>query len=310
MESIVRVAVLRRAATAAPSSFVYLDRPEDKRAIVAQRASKRPGDLLPVESAAFRHDGVRRLQGVAAMKQRETPVSRVRAGARDDVDGRGPAPAELRGKSVRDDLELLHGVDRKVLEHAADDFVGVVHAIDAHVAAASKLSRRRDLDDPRLGGIEVRRRGVAGNQERQLQIVPAVQRQRLDRRLLDDAGDLALDGADRRRRGRDGDGLRDRRHPQRQHDLGRRSDVDDNVGKEEDGKPAPLRSNRVDAGPQVRNDVAAVGRGRRGASEARVLLRRRDRDVGHAAFLRVEGQTADRALRDLRRRGRDPEAQG
>ena len=87
---------------------------------------------------------------------------------------------------VRRELKFLHGVLRQILQRPADDIVVVVRAVDGHVAAATELAGRRDQNGVRFRRIEVRRGRIAGDEERQLQEVAAVEGQRRDFLLPDD----------------------------------------------------------------------------------------------------------------------------
>ena len=150
-----------------------------------QRPADRAGDLLAIKrrriQAAVGRDR-RGLHGVVAEEQRRGAVQRVAARAGDDVDGRAGRASKVRGKPAGGDLELLHALLDDVEQRPAHHVVVVVHAVDGDVAAAAELPGRRDDHGVGLGRIEVRRRGVAGDQQRQLHEVAAVERQPVDGR--------------------------------------------------------------------------------------------------------------------------------
>ena len=105
-----------------------------------------------------------------------------------------PADRPVLGREpVRDELELLHAVLCDVLQRASDHVVVVVHAVDRDVATASEPAGRRDEHRLGLGRIEGGGRRVAGCQERQLEEIPAVQRQRLDLPGGNDGADVRAD---------------------------------------------------------------------------------------------------------------------
>ncbi len=162
-----------------------LHRPEAEQVAFPQRPADRPGDLLAIErrriQAAVGRDR-RGLHGVVSEEHRRGAVQRVAARAGDDVDGRAGRASKVRGKPAGGDLELLHALLDDVEQRPAHHVVVVVHAVDGDVAAAAELPGRRDDDGVGLGGIEVRRRRVAGHQQRQLHEVAAVERQPVDGR--------------------------------------------------------------------------------------------------------------------------------
>ena len=125
-------------------------------------------------------DGRLRLPAVVAQEQRRGATELVGARLGDDVDDRGGRAARLGRETVGRDLELLHGLLGHVLERSTDHIVVVVGAVDHDVAAATELAGRRDEHRVRLRRIEVGRRRVAGNEQRQLEEVAAVERQHVD----------------------------------------------------------------------------------------------------------------------------------
>lgn len=100
----------------------------------------------------------------------------VAARTRHDVYDRGARPPEFCGKAIRRHLKSLDRILRDVLQRSADDIFVVVHAVDGHVSATTRLARGRDDDRLRFGRIEVGSRRVAGGQKGQLQEIAAVQR--------------------------------------------------------------------------------------------------------------------------------------
>ena len=148
------------------------------------RAAERRGVLLAVEgrrlARAAVEGGRQALQRVVAQEDGERAAERVGAAARHHVDRGGRRAALLGRVAVRRHLELLHRVLRQVGERTAHHVVVVVLSVDRDVAAAPRLAGRRDRHHVRLGRVEVRRRRVARQQERELQEVAAVQREVLD----------------------------------------------------------------------------------------------------------------------------------
>ena len=142
------------------------------------------------------------LPAAVAQEERRRAAQLVGARLGHDVDRRRCRAPRFRREAVGGDLELLHRLLRDVLQRPADDVVVVVGAVDHDVAAAPELTGRRDRDGVRLGRVEVRRRRVARHEQRQLEEVAAVERQRLDQLCRDDRIDHRTARVDRRPRRR------------------------------------------------------------------------------------------------------------
>ncbi len=162
---------------------------EPEQAIAPQRPAERRRHLLPIEWRGLVLVVERRRQRLPAIVSRKDgrrALRRVGARARDDVDDRRGRAAEVGAEAVGRDLKLLHGIDRQVQQRSADHVVVVVLAVDGDVAAASHLPGGGDQHAVGLRRIEDRCGRVAGHEQRQLEEVPAVERQRLDTRTRQD----------------------------------------------------------------------------------------------------------------------------
>ena len=118
-----------------------------------------------------------------------------------DVQHRAAA-AVLGVEPLREDVELLDRLERKELQQAADGVVVVVAAVDdvADVAAVAAADLRAVLRALRQVGVEAE--ADAGNRRRQVGELPAVERQALDARDVDDLADGRRgDGHEREFRG-------------------------------------------------------------------------------------------------------------
>ena len=163
--------------------IAHLDGAEPEQALARERAAERERSLLPIERRIAGQIGIdrlgQRLPALIAQVERGRTVRRL-AARRVTTLITETRIGRVGGEAVGRHLKFLHGVLRDVLQRAADDVVVVVHAVDGDVAAASRLTGRRHDHRLRLGGIEVGRRRVARGQKRELEEVPAVERQRLD----------------------------------------------------------------------------------------------------------------------------------
>ena len=117
---------------------------------------------------------------VSRIDVNQLPCEVVRAALGDDVHDAAVAAAVLGLVALRDEVELLNGLEREELQEAADGVVVVVAAVDlvVDVAAVAAANLRRVLRA--LGRIGVEAQADAGNRERRVGELPAVQRQILD----------------------------------------------------------------------------------------------------------------------------------
>ena len=159
-------------------------RAEPDHPIVDERPSGGHGELLSIERGLLTEPpivgGRQTLPGAITQEERGRAAQLIAARLGHDVDRRRRGSSGFRREAVGGDLELLHRLLRDVLKRAADDVVVVVRAVHHHVAASPELTRGGDRDRVRLGRIEVRRGGVSGHEQGQLEEVASVERQRLD----------------------------------------------------------------------------------------------------------------------------------
>ena len=119
---------------------------------------------------------------------------------------------ELGGELARDHLELLDDIDRQAGLRRVAPFDHLVrHAIDDVLDVPAELAVHGEV-------AALRRLIDAGREERQVEIVAAVERHRLDLLLIDGQAQLRLLGFDHRRLALDRDALLERRHLQREVD--------------------------------------------------------------------------------------------
>ena len=231
----------------------------------------------------------------------------VAAGFGDDVDHRGGRSARLGREAVGGDLKLLHGLLRDVLERTTHDVVVVVGAVDHDVAAAAKLTRGRDRDRVRLGGIEVRGRRVTRHEQRQLEEVAAVERQGVDEAARDHGIDHRTARVDDDRAAHD-DRLAhvaDRELQVQRHDA---TDIQNNVLARDVGESCGAGRKIDGARREIRDHEDAVRAGGHRPGHAIALSGDRHLGRGHRRALRIEHAAANRAgcgLSDGAARGDD-----
>ena len=177
-------------------------------------AAKGPPALAPSIRRVGRIEVVAGLEVPVAEHSEDGPAKLVGPSLGDDVDGSPGRSAQFRGKRIAVDLKLLH----RVLTDGGADAAGgvvVVQSIDgegvaAPTAAADTESGRGGRGDAVVAVIRhIVRVDDAGSQQRQVQVVAAVDGQILDAGRVDMVGLLGLvvgDGDPRRFR-RDFNGL-------------------------------------------------------------------------------------------------------
>src|SRR5579871_1606515 len=99
----------------------------------------------------------------------------VGAGLGDDIHDRRAGAAHLSRETVRGDLELLNCIFRNIQQHAADNVVVVVHAINADVAPTAQLSGGGDHDRSLFRRIEVWCNGIARSQQSEFKKVAPIE---------------------------------------------------------------------------------------------------------------------------------------
>jgi hypothetical protein len=99
--------------------------------------------------------GRRGVQALVAEELEDRALVFVGARLGHDLDGASPGPAVLGLDTGGDDLELLDGIHRDLLEEPAHGVVGVVPAVEG-IEDASPGGVRADADrgNPALGGIK------------------------------------------------------------------------------------------------------------------------------------------------------------
>ncbi len=276
-----------------------------KQLVLLDRAANRAAELLAVKGC--RRQSVRkrarlRVQVPVAFVVENRTVILVGAAFGHNINDAGSGTARFGRELRRRNLKFRDGILREVGERSADYVVVVVAAVHGDVAAAADATVRADFQRVRLGGVEIRRRAVAGHEVRQFQKVSAVQRNGFD----GGGGDLPLNHGlghfhgVRCARNRDaGSHGRDfyfrvfRGGAARLHNYAfvlRRC------------KSRSLDRNRVRSRGHIRQHVKAVGVGSRFARHVRRVIY--DRNLGaryhRAAWIRHS--SVDRARRRLRLR--------
>ena len=167
---------------------------EEERLVAPDRAAGREPPLVARELGRVLAGDVRGVEAVVAVEVERAAAEAVGARAGDDVDDAALRAAELGLVAGGDDLELLDRVLRVALERAAVERVVVVGAV------VDVGGRRRALAEDReaLVAHRVGTLGDAGHQRHQVFGVAGLERQRLDRELLDAGGDLAALDLDQR----------------------------------------------------------------------------------------------------------------
>src|SRR4029450_3775510 len=113
------------------------------------RTANRPAELLAtkiLERLAIR---CVRCQALDALVVEQRSLHQVRAGLRNDIDDAARGVAELCAGAGRNDLKLLHSLERDVDRRAlpahllAEEAVGVVATVEADVVEDAALARKR-----------------------------------------------------------------------------------------------------------------------------------------------------------------------
>ena len=286
-----------------------------------ERAAERAPELVPIErrhrildQRAIRLHGladeeIAGVEGVVAQELVAGAAQLIRARLRGHRDDAG-ATAELRREHAGQDLEFTHLLDRWHDDEGVEGELVVVDAVD-HPRIGVRLRPERievggaaRVEGARTGEVLARlARCDPRCQVHERGEVPAVQRQFLDRHLLDDRAGLRGIGAhDRRTRDHRG-GLFDRAHFERHVDAHAVGDLQDDAGTDPGLESLELHLHLVGPGHQERRgiDAAPVGHERRG----RVPVDLADRDLcaGNDLTGRVADGPGDAPGRDLGGRG-------
>ena len=235
-----------------------------------------------------------------ALEFEDAALDRVRAGLGDDVDHAAGRPSELGRRAARDDLELLHRVERDVDRRAltarllTEEPVVVVAAVEADVIEDAALPGKRDFVAVRsLHDADARR-------ERQevFELAPE-NRNRVDRRLVQRCRGRSPRRLDHGSRGRHrhrfrhtGDLHRDR---QRNGLTDSQHDVLLNVRR----KPRQRERHPVVPGRELKEHEPAVRLGHERPAEVRVDVARFDGHARQACAGRVGDGSLNGAGRDL-----------
>ena len=293
---------------------------EVERPVLHHRSTEVHAELLAIEERlrchvatgidARRVEVVARVEPVVAVEVERFAVHRVGPRPGGDVDDRAGIPAVLRAEGRVVDLELGHRVDRRLEGDLRVRQVvqvdAVHHEVDGRLPVARRHEGERSLAAQRRAQPRVlRRRAAAGHQRPEVDEMPAVQRNLLDRLLGHDLADRDGRRLDERRRAGHGDVFRDCANTQLQ------IEGDGLGGPDRDlallvRKPFEMRGDLVGAGRErgrhelaggIGHDVALlIGRG----------LAEHNRHARHDGALRIGDGSLDRGrgLRAHRRDGR------
>ncbi len=163
-------------------------------------------------------------QRLEALEVEQAAAHVVAAGLRDDVDDTTRRAAEFGRRAGRDDLKLLHRVERDVDRGAlsarllAEEPVVVVAAVEADVVEHAALAGKRDLI-----AIRPLHDAHAGGQRQEIFELASENRQRADDALVECRRDAAASRLDDRRAGH-GDGFLNRGHLQARRQVDRLAD--------------------------------------------------------------------------------------
>src|SRR6476660_1950067 len=180
-----------RKTLALPQAFITQ---EEERGALVQRAAKVPTKLISLERINGRNtlagEGIAGVKPVIAQIVVNFAMERIRAGTRGDIHNRAGVTAVLRAICGVIHLKLGNGVDRRLEGDLVLHHVVQVDAVDHEVhgifTVARGIKRKRSLSAQRRRQEAVlRRRDCSWNQQRQIDKVAAVQRNVLDRTLVD-----------------------------------------------------------------------------------------------------------------------------
>ena len=243
---------------------------EPERPVLHQRSADRGAELVAFPLRLRRSERVREeVVGVETVVAEELVDAAANGvGARLDrrVDDGARAAAELGGVGVRLNLELLQRLDRRLhqLHVLAAERVRVGDVVDAveqeHVverAIAVHVQHALEVDARQPGSTGKH----TGRQQRQLVVVPAVERQFDDLLLIDDRASRRGQRVEQRRRADDLDGLGEPAGLQRDIDARHLCDLQRQARAHRLLEPLALHRHRVVAGSKAGNDVGpGVGR--------------------------------------------------
>jgi hypothetical protein len=128
-----------------------LDRAEEERLVLLERTAERAAPLFAVEAIEIAAVGQLARHRLVPLEIEQRAVRGVGARLRDHVDDAAGGASEFRRRAARDDLELLHRVERDVDRGAlaarlfAEEPVVVVAAVEADVVEDAALPGERDL---------------------------------------------------------------------------------------------------------------------------------------------------------------------
>ena len=255
---------------------------EEERAVVTvvqpgkhQRTADRAAELMTIQrrlrilhQAAvglrhLAHEEVARVEGVVPHVLEHGAVQQVAARLGRDRDHARPA-AEFRREHPRQHLELAHLLDRRRDDHGIERVFVVVDPVDQPGVRVGLVSECVEVRGP--AGIERAgpRQVLVGLPRRdsrrqvdQRREVAAVQRQLLDRPLLDDRPDLGRVRPEQRRFGHDRRGLLDAAHLERHVDTRALVDLQDHALPAPAAEALHVHLDRVGSGRQERRGVAA-----------------------------------------------------
>src|SRR4051812_24562057 len=153
-----------------------------------------------------------RIEGAVAEELKNLAMKLVRAGTGGDVYDRAGVPSVFGTKGRVIGFELLHGIDRRlesdlVLDHVVE-VDAVNHEVNGVLTTAGRVQAKRSLAAQRRRQKSIlRRRYRTGNQQAEVDKVSSIQRDLLDRPLVDDLAHGNGGVLDHRRIHRDGHAL-------------------------------------------------------------------------------------------------------
>jgi hypothetical protein len=208
---------------------------EEKAAIPGERAAQRAAELVLPQRwhrRVLRIEEVVGVEGVVAVELEQAASKRVGARPGRDVDQRRRLAAELRRVHRLLYLELLDRVDRRIDDEVVEQLVGHLRAVEQIYVVPGSLA----ADVGKLAGLLQRVAASAARRNhhrvrelRQGEEVAPVERKLDDLAAIDDVADLCGVGLQQRRRGCDGDVLRNAFDGQHEVDVERAADIEHNA---------------------------------------------------------------------------------
>ena len=279
---------------------------EVERPVLHHRSTEVHAELLAIEERLRCHVAT----GIDARRVEGFAVHRVGPRPGGDVDDRAGIPAVLRAEGRVVDLELGHRVDRRLEGDLRVRQVvqvdAVHHEVDGRLPVARRHEGERSLAAQRRAQPRVlRRRAATGHQRPEVDEMPAVQRNFLNRLLGHDLPNRDGGRLDERRRAGHGDVFRDGADTQLQ------IEGDGLGGPDRDlallvREPFEMRGDLVGAGRERRRHELAGGIGHDVTLLIGRGLAQHNRHAGHDGALRIGDGSLDRGrgLRAHRRDGR------